>query len=641
MTSKRIRVVVAIALLAVLALAAQLCSTRLSGPTSESGSSPQAGSGETSPTTKHRQAPAGPRAVQSDDPHAKHDDAKNAPHLAVPAVAFDSQSSNGALVGRVVNWSTRHGVADAELSFMHEGVSHVLTTSPDGSYRFEAPSPGTWVLATLTADGYLPYAPEFGRDSVVFVARARREIQHADLLLFPALDYVGIVVDAAKQPVAGAEIELFEADGGERAMIGIPSRFTSDGEGRFEFHAPDYAVLEARHPSHEPGRASLDGAAMISHTLTITMGGAAATSTESISGVIVDAGGVGIAGVELTAEAEPGGQLLRQPTTTSDVEGRFVLGPLDEHGYVVVARVRGRPSIRSEAVEPGAHVELRMAAGHSLHGRLVDEEGQPVPVATIVLREVGGSLARAQVSGLSVFDPAGEFEFRDVPPGNYEVLALAQGRPRSEPVAAIVPSVDPIRVVLGEGARLHGQVIQQGTGDPIALALITVEGIDSSDSILPALSSTVTDVEGRFELVGMTPGRVSVHAAAFSHDAKIETGIELEAGQAHGPLRIELSPVAENAQPKTEITGIGVAIAAREDTIVINEVVVGGGAEAAGIVAGETIAAVDGTPVAELGFDDAVQNIRGQVGTTVEIELVRLDGSRAVLEVERRVVQAP
>lgn len=184
---------------------------------------------------------------------------------------------------------------------------------------------------------------------------------------------------AQGQPVAGAEVELFEADSGERAMIGIPSHFRSAAEGRFEFHAPDGALLEARHPDHQPGRAR-----------------------------------------------------------------------------------------------------------------------------------------------------------------------------------------------------------------------VSVDGIDGGDSILPALSSTVTDVDGRFELVGVTPGRVSVNVAAFAHDGQIVAGIELEPGQTHGPL-----------------------------------------------VPGESIVAVDGVTVLDLGFENAVQNIRGQIGTTVKLELVRLDGSHAMLDVERRRIQTP
>jgi hypothetical protein len=642
MSSKRTIVLLGIALLTALALAAQLCSSRLAARRGlDDGSAKQASSGETSRASlKHPRAAAPPNTGEK-NPSARHGDTGNARHVALPAVSFESQSQYGALVGRVVNWSSRRGVAGAELSFMHEGVSHTLTTASDGSYRFEAPSPGTWVLAAVTADGFLPYAPDFGRDSVVFVARPRREIQHADLLLFPAVDYVGLVVDQSGKPVAGAEVELFGADSGERAMVGIPSSFRSDGEGRFEFHAPDNALLEARHPDHAPGRARLDGAAAISHTLTITLGSAPSSSTASITGSVVDASGVGITGVELTAEADRPGPFTREATGTTDDDGSFRLGPLDEHSYVVVARLRGRPSLRSAVVEPGAHVELRMASGNVLRGQLVDDAGQPVPMGTVVLREVAGPLARTHVSGLSVFDPQGEFEFREVPPGNYELLAIAQGRPRSEPTPVTVPTVDLVRVVLEDGARLSGEVLEQGTNEPIEMALVTVDGIDGDDSILSALSSTVTDAEGRFELVGVTPGRVSVNVAAFAHDARIISGVELEPGQAHGPLRIELAPVAKDARPKTEITGIGVAIGTNVDVLSINEVFPGGGAEAAGIVAGESILAVDGTAVAELGFEEAIQNIRGQVGTTVEIELLRLDGSRATLEVERRVVQTP
>ncbi|HVI01329.1 MAG TPA: carboxypeptidase-like regulatory domain-containing protein, partial [Enhygromyxa sp.] len=102
-------------------------------------------------------------------------------HRPLRARVHADSSHHGALVGRVINWSTREGVAAAELGFVQDGVTHTLATDASGSFRFVAPGPGTWQLATITADGYLPYAPELGRGSVRFVARAGQRIEHADL----------------------------------------------------------------------------------------------------------------------------------------------------------------------------------------------------------------------------------------------------------------------------------------------------------------------------------------------------------------------------------------------------------------------------------------------------------------------------
>ena len=65
----------------------------------------------------------------------------------------------------------------------------------------------------------------------------------------------------------------------------------------------------------------------------------------------------------------------------------------------------------------------------------------------------------------------------------------------------------------------------------------------------------------------------------------------------------------------------------------------GSGAEAAGIVEGDQVIAVDGMPAAPLGVDGAVAKIRGLAGTTVTITLRRGDQSLQLI-VQRRKLRA-
>lgn len=567
-----------------------------------------------------------------------------AAHQALPAELSPDPSPHGALEGRVVDWDTRVGIAGAELAFVSEGVVHETTTGPDGRYRFEAPLGGRWSLGMVTAEGYLPYAPELGRGSVVWIASPKQKLDRADLFLHPAIDYLGEVVDAEGQPVADAQIELFGAESGERALVGVDSSFTSDADGRFEFQAPDFAILEASHPDHPPGRALVDGSAQLSRHLKITLGGAPAPSDALISGRVVDASGAGVEGVEVAAVylRMRRDALGRSPTTVSDSEGGFVLAPLDANPYVVRASPPGRPFVQSARVEPGAVVELRIDDGLALEGRLVDEDGVAVVAGTVELLRVIGPLRRARVAGLSVFDPGGVFRFGGLTEGSYELQAIAQGRARSEPVAVSVPhSGDPVRVVLGLGASVHGLVVDSDSGEPIAQASVSVHGLGQRDSVLPPSSSTVSEVDGSFELRGVAPGRVSIEVRAPNHDARIVSGVELEAGERHGPVEVALAPVAEGQRATTKLAGIGVEIGASRDAIVVIRVVAGGGAEAAGIVGGDRITAVDGVAVVELGFERAMQNVRGQVGTTVALEILHRDGERDTLTVERRLISTP
>jgi len=71
----------------------------------------------------------------------------------------------------------------------------------------------------------------------------------------------------------------------------------------------------------------------------------------------------------------------------------------------------------------------------------------------------------------------------------------------------------------------------------------------------------------------------------------------------------------------------------------VGMVIAGSGAEAAGIVVGDRIVAVEGQAAADLGVDGAVARIRGEAGTTVELTLDR-DGQQVQLAVERRKLKA-
>ena len=625
---------------------------RETGPESGPESGSQAGL-ETAAEPSHRRLrPRSEPASETDPPSAVEANARHRPR---PAQVLPDGDSHGALEGRVVDWATRQGVAGAELSFVIAteagpgAVAHETVTGPDGRFRFAAPLPGTWTLATLSATDYLPYAPPLGVGSVSFVAEAGRRIVHADLYLHPATRYRGRVVDGEQAPVAGATIELLEADAGERSLIGLESSFRSDGEGRFEFRAPELAVLEARHPDHEPGRAQVGPSTQLGGELVIVMGTAPAVG-DAITGRVIDQDAQPMAAVEVVAEplparlGEAGLALARAPRVSSEADGSFRLAPLDARRYAVTARIPGRATVVVEA-DPGDAVELRVDPGLTLRGRLEDETGSPVAAGSVAVLRVTGPLARKPVAGRSVFAASGEFAFRGLEAGRYDLVVLAPGYARAA-VTVDLPQADVAVVRLDPGASLYGRVVAADDGRPLPLARIEAGGIaglaTSLATVLPGTRSTVSDADGAFELSGVAAGRHSLSVAALGYDGKVVSGIEVAAGERSGPITVELNPVAVGERPKTEIAGIGVAIGPVEGALTINAVIADGGAERAGLREGDVIVAVEGEAVVELGFETAVQNIRGQVGSYVELELRRADTSRSeIISVERRRIEAP
>ena len=106
-----------------------------------------------------------------------------------------------------------------------------------------------------------------------------------------------------------------------------------------------------------------------------------------------------------------------------------------------------------------------------------------------------------------------------------------------------------------------------------------------------------------------------------------------------GPLVIPLSKIKEGEKPTLELVGIGVKLAPDGDALRVDGVFPGSGAEAAGIVTGDRLVAVDGLPVTQLGLDGAVSKIRGAVGTTVSVTVQR-GVHRGVIRISGRAPEA-
>jgi hypothetical protein len=480
-----------------------------------------------------------------------------------PAVAgADASAVHGAFAGKVVDWGTGLGVPGAEIVFARDDAGITVETGADGTFRFAPPETGRYRLAVASADGYLPFAPAWNQSPIELVARAGMRVEGIIVYLSPAVDYRGRVVDGDGAPVDGARVTVLGAADGERALLPIDASFTTDAGGEFSFHAPDGAILEARHDCCEPGRAVVDGAVEVSHRLEIVLG-------------------------------------------------------------------KGPPASAREPARPDGAASVR---------GVVRAGGDPVPAfAVAVLRERG--LAEDWVTGGRFFDADGRFEVGGLPEGDYLVRVLAFGFAPSPAVPARA-SADPreVEVALTGGGTLFGVVVDATTGEPLAHARVSVENsVGSGSSALPMATSIVTDDDGGFELPGLPPGKSSVVVAAFAHHTRIVGGLDVAEGARIGPMTVELNPTADGEKPKLELAGIGAALGAADDGLVVQTVFPGGGADDAGLRPGDVILAVDGARVVDLGFGGTIQRIRGIEGTTVTLEIRSGDEVRRVVATRKKI----
>jgi len=595
------------------------------------------------PAPVARRAPVRAAGAETAEPPAPRPDARPLALIAARAEP-DPTAAAGAIEGRVVSESSGEPVVGAEVVLsLADGSSTTLSTGADGGFRFQPERPGPVVIAAITANGYLPFAPEWGYSPIELVARPGVSVRDLVIYLAPAIDWTGVVLAPDGTPVAGARIRIIDTPAAEQELVALPDQFTSDRRGEFHFRAPDGAALEARAPGHTPGRAVLDEAARATRKLVLRLGAGDTTALGSarLTGIVVDGAGAPLPGVLVAAAPDlPGDDIAAGARALTGTDGRFAMTGLDPSHYRVEARDQVHAPARAEvtlAPDQAADLRLVMTTGAVLTGTVRDTAGQPVPAFTVVVSE-SGALGSGRTAATRTFvDSAGSFAIDGLEAGDYRVQASAHGHAPSRPVdgSAVAPPErpTPVAIVLPAGGTLTGLVRAAG-GGPIEGARITVEGgLGEGSTAVPFSASATSAADGRFVLRGLAPGRRSVAASAAGHHGAIIGGLEIADGATIGPIEIALRPLAEGEQPTVELVGIGAALSAIDDALQINQIVPGGGAQAAGLAVGDQIVSIDGRPVVALGFEDAIQAIRGPIGTTVRIGLRRAASPDAVVEV--------
>lgn len=538
------------------------------------------------------------------------------------AILAPIAAAGGQLQGRVVNWSTGDGVANAELTFTSNAGASTVRTKDDGAFELAPARPGSYTLAAVVAQDFLPFAPELAHSSVRAELVANHAVRGVTVFLFPAIPYNGKVVDAQGGEVAGARVRLVGTPAGEQAIEKLVTEWTTDAKGAFTFNAPDDAVFEAVKGTKR-GWARLTGDVATTRNMTIKLGDAPARDA-TIRGRAIDPTGAPVA--EALVRAIPTGPPNENHTRSAAFaltgpDGTFVLEDLDKREYALLAEADDYALVEKVPVAGGTQdVVLTLDGGKPISGRVETTTGEPVPAYTLlVLRRDG--LARHAIVERSIVDPRGKFFVR-VPPGDFELIASAFGWAPSSPVSAAAGTTD-IKVVVAAGATLRGKVIDADTGAPLQYARVGREGAGGGASAQPANAGTVTRADGTFELTGIPPGPLSFSVGAGNYNTRLEAGLVAVDGGVLGPIQIALKKLADGEQPKLELVGIGVKLSADKDSLRVDEVVPQGGAADAGILAGDRLTAVDGIPVTQVGMDGAVSRIRGIAGTTIGISLLR------------------
>ncbi|MEM6675074.1 MAG: carboxypeptidase regulatory-like domain-containing protein, partial [Planctomycetota bacterium] len=284
----------------------------------------------------------------------------------------------------------------------------------------------------------------------------------------------GLVVDADGQPLEGRNVWLGRAASVVTAAFDRyddpVARATSDAEGRFAF---DELVTGQYLVAYEPARSleSVVDAAIARGSVVDVSGG---DSPQTVR--LVEVAGRVISGRLLGPDGEPGsgfviassGDGWNANVNVMPGDGRFTLGPLLPGTYSVSALAFGdgvASSLTVEAEAGAQDVEVRLRAGGTLRGRLLDDvNGEPVVDARLVYVDSG-----SESQSIANFQPDGTFEFRSVPAGEHHVIARTEdGR-----VSPFVP------VTVREGEALEGVEVRLLQGGLLRLTVVGVSGYAS------------------------------------------------------------------------------------------------------------------------------------------------------------------
>jgi hypothetical protein len=293
----------------------------------------------------------------------------------------------------------------------------------------------------------------------------------------------GRVLGPDRRPVSGAWVEA--ARGGAE----------TDGEGRFRIAGlvPGAAVsLSVQAPGLRGGLSSvrlpLEGSPAL---VAIQLEPAAA-----LAGRLTDAKGRPIAGAVVTLQEPPSPRVL-----TGD-DGRFLLDGLAPGRREAVALRPGGRRLARAAVdlrEGPNRLDLTTPPGLPISGRVVDEQGAPVPAARLFLEGED-----PEDRWLAVGAEDGSFRLTGIPEGDYRLSVLAAGFAQPEP--------RPVRIA---GAPLHGLTLRVGRGGSITGSLIGLAPRDLNGLVIRARAARsqrlgLADPDGRYLISDVPPGHWEV-----------------------------------------------------------------------------------------------------------------------------------
>lgn len=398
--------------------------------------------------------------------------------------------------------------ASVSLAFTDHRVRREPTFSgPDGRFRFGGLAPGRFDL------------------HVYFQGHRAQEIPGVEaptaeplrVTLRPARSLTGRVVDREGRPIPGVIVsaaETRELQMADESQTGSSSRSAgeTDSEGRFvtrdlepgTFHLTFQAagfrpeVVRGLTIREEEDPAPLE---------VVLERGAV------LSGRVADSRGRPAAGLRIfVLSLERADPLLPSDSwEETDAEGRYrIAGLATGRNRIGVQDGSDMRRLLERTVTLGSgdqRLDLELPAGHRISGRVVNEQGEPVPGTRLMLVLVGQPPLRAD-SG-----PEGGFRFTDVPEGTWRLTGSARGQaPLSEEVRVAGGDLDDLVLRLSPAATITGRLLGLTEAERGQVQISAGPAPTREGGVAPLQIAGSADAAGAYRIPDVGPGTWNVQA---------------------------------------------------------------------------------------------------------------------------------
>jgi protocatechuate 3,4-dioxygenase beta subunit len=425
------------------------------------------------------------------------------------------------------------------------------TTEGDGSFDLLRVPPGTYSVA-VTAPGFV------GRR----VEQVRTGTRDLVVTLVPGETISGVVVDAAdRRPVVGATVQEGFRSG---------NLTTTDARGRFTLRGIDRGDSDAArngvhlNVEHEDYQQLFQG-------LQVPRGGSfqdlelELQRARGVEGVVLDPRGQPVKGARVWVEVPgfPPAILMMDPqggggTAFTGDDGAFFLkvprmGPSSQ--VEVIAVYSGYAKARHGPIQTGGgpqqqRVEIRLAEGSAIEGRITDTTGAAVAGAQVGARRnlplrgealLFATLLPPSAAEVAYSAPDGTYRLRSLEPGTYQVTVLAIGYARKQ-LSPVEVGAAPARldVVLDAGGSIRGRVVDHRQEPLVGIEVVAFLELDAAGDRAGSFegrrggmgrreeemmllggvgsASTKTDDRGSYVLTHLPEGKFRVVARAAGYD---------------------------------------------------------------------------------------------------------------------------